>query len=63
MAAIPGHEVDNWLQAEYELMQLPVRTIAALEQPKRKRGGKRSLVALVQAAVILGAKALPHLKG
>ena len=24
----PGHEIDDWLQAEYELMQLPVRKIA-----------------------------------
>ena len=35
----PGHDVDNWLQAEYELMQLPIRKIAELEPPKA-RGGK-----------------------
>jgi hypothetical protein len=23
----PGHDMDNWLQAEYELMQLPVKRI------------------------------------
>lgn len=58
-----GHEVDNWLQAEYELMQLPVRSIAELEQPMRKQGSRLSVVALVQAAVVLGVRALPHFKG
>ena len=32
----PGYEVDNWLQAEYELMQLPVRKIAEMEPPRTK---------------------------
>jgi hypothetical protein len=58
----PGYEIDDWLQAEYELMQLPVRKIAELEPSKRKNGSKMLLVSLVQAAVLLGAKALPHLK-
>ncbi len=57
----PGHEVDDWLQAEYELIQLPVRKLAELEPPKRKTGRKMSLVSLVQAAVFFGAEALPHL--
>jgi hypothetical protein len=57
----PGHEVDDWLQAEYELIQLPVRKLAELELSKRKKDGKLSLVSLVQAAVFLGAEALPHL--
>src|SRR2546422_10554375 len=58
----PGYEVDNWLQAEYELMQLPVRKIAELEPPKAKPGkvGKLSLVSFVQAALFLGASAVPH---
>jgi hypothetical protein len=58
----PGHEVDNWLQAEYELMQLPVRTIADLEQPQRKQGSRLMVVSLVQAAVFLGTEAWLHLK-
>jgi hypothetical protein len=60
----PGHEIDNWLQAEYELMQLPVRKIADLEPPKAKRGttAKASLVSFVHAALLLGANAVPHLK-
>ncbi|MGO9526989.1 MAG: DUF2934 domain-containing protein [Verrucomicrobiia bacterium] len=57
----PGHEVDDWLQAEYELIQLPVRKLAELEPPKRKKDSKLSLVSVVQAAVFLGAEALPHL--
>jgi hypothetical protein len=57
----PGHEIDDWLQAEYELMQLPVRKLAELEPPKHKKASKMSLVSLVQAAVFLGAEALPHL--
>ena len=34
----PEHDVDNWLQAEYELMQLPIRKISELDPPKAKRG-------------------------
>jgi len=33
----PGHDMDNWLQAENELMEFPVRRIAELEPPKGKR--------------------------
>jgi len=33
----PGHDMDNWLQAENELMQLPVRKVAELESPKAKQ--------------------------
>jgi hypothetical protein len=60
----PGYAVDNWLQAEYELMQLPVRKIAELELPKIKSNKihKASLVSLVHMAVILSASAVPHLK-
>jgi hypothetical protein len=31
-------DVDNWLQAECELMQLPVRKIAEFDPPKTKQG-------------------------
>lgn len=60
----PGHDVDNWLQAEYDLRQLPVRKIAELEPPKTKpsRIKKPSLVAFVHSAVILGAGALSNLR-
>ena len=58
----PGHEIDDWLQAEYELMQLPVRKIAELEPPKTKQGkvSKASLVSFVHAALLLGANELTH---
>ena len=49
----PGHELDDWLQAEYELMQLPIRKIAELEPPKPPKGkpARKSLVALVRSAL------------
>ena len=52
----PGHEIDDWLQAEYELIQLPVRKVAELEPPKSKQGkvSKASLVSLVHAALFSG---------
>jgi hypothetical protein len=59
----PGHDLDDWVQAEYELMQLPVHSIADLKTPKRKKGGKMSLVSVIQAAILWGTGALPHLKG
>jgi len=59
-----GHDTDDWLQAEYELVQLPIQKIAKLDAvtPKRKERRKLALVNLVQAAVLLGTEALPHLK-
>jgi hypothetical protein len=60
----PGHETDDWLQAEYELMQLPIRKIAELRPPSRGRKpvGTPSLVSLVQAALLLGVETLSHIK-
>lgn len=48
-----GHDVDDWLQAEYELMQLPVRKLAELQPPPAPRGKTRakSLVELVRTAM------------
>ena len=46
----PGHDLDNWLQAEYKLMQLPIRKIAELDPPKasqRKIAKALSLVSFV----------------
>jgi len=61
--AHPGHEMDDWLQAEYELMQLPIRQIAAIDPRRAKKGAsKLAIISLVQAAMILGAEAMPHLK-
>ena len=59
----PGHDVDDWLQAEYELMQLPVRKIAELEPPTPEKGRNRgkSIIALVRAAVLFGGPGLAQL--
>ena len=48
-----GHDVDDWLQAEYELMQLPVRKLAELEPPRVLRGKARarSIIELVRTAM------------
>ena len=50
---VDGHAVDDWLQAEYELMQLPVRLLAEIEPAQVSRGKqrKRSIVDLVHAAM------------
>jgi hypothetical protein len=50
----PGHDMDDWLQAEYELMQLPIDQLAALDSPapSKTRGSRRSLVDVVKASVI-----------
>lgn len=54
-----GHDRDDWLQAEYELMQLPVRKIAQLALPSLSKNKKKSpsLIHVVQAA--LGAERVP----
>ena len=60
----PHHDMDDWLQAEYELMQLPIQKIAELHPPDPNKKGIRrpALVSLVQAAVFFGAEAFPHLR-
>jgi DUF2934 family protein len=49
-----GHDFDDWLQAEYELMQLPVRKLAELEPPPVPQGKtrSRSIIDLVQTAMV-----------
>jgi hypothetical protein len=48
-----GYDVDDWLQAEYELIQLPVRKLAELDPPTAARGRSRSksIVELVRTAM------------
>ena len=50
---VAGHEIDDWLQAEYELMQLPVRKLAELESPETTKGKpqRKSIIDLVRATV------------
>ena len=56
----PGREIDDWLQAEYELTQLPVNRLAKLAAPKSKRT-KLAVAQVVQAALLLGAGGLLQL--
>ena len=48
----PGHEMDDWLRAQSDLMLLPVRKIAELDPPKtgHRSVDKSSPVNLVPAA-------------
>ena len=55
----PGREIDDWLQAEYELAQLPVNHLAKLATPKAKQA-KLAVAKVVQAALLLGAGGLLH---
>ena len=41
-----GHDLDDWLQAEYELMELPVRKLA-----ERGKARAKSIVELVRTAM------------
>ncbi len=56
--AQPGHELDDWFQAEYELMKLPVHKIAELSPGTSSKRTSHALIALVQAAMVLGAQGL-----
>jgi hypothetical protein len=48
-----GHDMDDWLQAEYELMRLPIREIAKLDPPTTPQGKpvKKSVVSLVRSVL------------
>jgi Protein of unknown function (DUF2934) len=50
----PGHDLDNWLQAEYELMQLPVRELVKRQSPNppQNRPKHKSIVEVVRAAML-----------
>ena len=50
----PGHDLDNWLQAEYELMQLPIRELAKLPPPKPSNHKRRykSVTEVVRLALL-----------
>ena len=61
-----GHGMDDWLQAEYELIQLPIQKIVELgdepefigQKSNRAVLKKSALVALVQIALALGSTQL-----
>ena len=50
---LDGYAMDDWMQAEYELTQLPVDKIAELDAPKAKDKMHRSLVDVVRSAIML----------
>ena len=58
----PGREIDDWLQAEYELARLPVNHLAKLSMSKSKRA-TLAVAKVVQAALLLGASRLVSLHG
>ena len=49
-----GHDWDDWLQAEYELRQLPVRELVKLvdAMPRREITQTKSLLEVVRLAMI-----------
>jgi len=49
----PGHEINDWLQAEYELAQLPVAHLAKLAAPKSKRSNL-AVAEMVQVTMLVG---------
>ncbi len=48
-----GHDWDDWLQAEYELRQLPVRELVRLvdAMPRREKPQTKSLLEVVRLAM------------
>jgi hypothetical protein len=60
----PGHEVDDWLQAEYELMQLPVSKIAEIAPAQVNKGriSRSALVSVVQLALFLSASGITQFR-
>ena len=49
----PGHAIDDWLQAEYELAQLPLAHLAKLATPKSKRANL-AVAEMVKVALLVG---------
>lgn len=49
-----GHDIDDWLQAEYELMHMPVRELAkrTVPQTSKARRETKSIVMVVRAAML-----------
>lgn len=50
----PGHDLDNWLQAEYELLHLPVRHLAAqpLPNPPKGKPHHRSIFEMIRTSLL-----------
>lgn len=48
----PGHAIDDWMQAEYELAQLPVQHLAKLAAPKSHRS-QLAVAEMIQVALLI----------
>jgi len=48
-----GHDLDDWLQAEYELLQMPLEQLARLTPPKatQSSGSQRSVIEVVRSVL------------
>jgi hypothetical protein len=57
----PGHNTDDWLQAEYELMHRPLRMLAAMRPQEAYKGEsrKKSIVDFVHAKWFTPRRAVP----
>ena len=58
----PEHDVDNSLQAEYELMQLPIRKIAELKQTKAQQASIAKALSLVSFVHLITNALAPPLR-
>ena len=48
-----GHELDDWLQAQYELLQMPVEKIAELQPvPRGKKSRHMGIVEVINSALL-----------
>jgi hypothetical protein len=47
------HAFDDWVQAEYELLQLPIQYITKLKSPRHKLS-HLALVSIITAALLVG---------
>lgn len=56
----PGQAMDDWLQAEYELLQLPIDKLVELPPVRfsNRTIQASALIALIQAAALLGSNAV-----
>ena len=59
-----GNAMDDWLQAEYELIQLPIAKIAELKPEGSPKSWQQTspLIALVHAAMLVGVNAMSHVQ-
>jgi hypothetical protein len=58
----PGHDIDDWLQAEYELMQLPTQKIAELDPSaiEQETASNLRLILLVNEVMSLQRRSGKH---